>query len=55
MKNDFALALNEVLEDRGLTKEVVVEAIEAAMVSAYPSLRKRKLSMMFKMNGQRSN
>ena len=35
MKNDFALALNEVLEDRGLSKEVVVEAIEAAMVSAY--------------------
>jgi N utilization substance protein A len=35
MKNDFALALNEVLEDRGLTKEVVIEAIEAAMVSAY--------------------
>jgi len=35
MKNDFALALNEVLEDRGLPKEVVVEAIEAAMVSAY--------------------
>ena len=35
MKNDFALALNEVLEDRGLPKTVVVEAIEAAMVSAY--------------------
>jgi len=35
MKNDFALALNEVLEDRGLPKDVVVEAIEAAMVSAY--------------------
>ena len=35
MKNDFALALNEVLEDRGLPKNVVVEAIEAAMVSAY--------------------
>jgi N utilization substance protein A len=35
MKNDFALALNEVLEDRGLPKNIVVEAIEAAMVSAY--------------------
>ena len=35
MKNDFALALNEVLEDRGLPKDIVVEAIEAAMVSAY--------------------
>jgi N utilization substance protein A len=35
MKNDFALALNEVLEDRGLPQNIVVEAIEAAMVSAY--------------------
>lgn len=35
MKNDFALALNEVLEDRGLPKNIVVEAIEAAMVSAF--------------------
>ncbi|MCJ7700608.1 MAG: transcription termination factor NusA [Anaerolineales bacterium] len=35
MKNDFALALNEVLEDRGLPKNIVVEANEAAMVSAY--------------------
>lgn len=35
MKTDFALALNEVLEDRGLPKNVIVEAIEAAMVSAY--------------------
>jgi len=35
MKNDFALALNEVLEDRGLPKNIVLEAIEAAMVSAY--------------------
>jgi N utilization substance protein A len=35
MKNDFALALNEVLEDRGLPKNIIVEAIEAAMVSAY--------------------
>ena len=35
MKNDFALALNEVLEDRGLPKHIVVEAIETAMVSAY--------------------
>jgi N utilization substance protein A len=35
MKNDFALAFNEVLEDKQLPREVVVEALEAAMVSAY--------------------
>jgi N utilization substance protein A len=35
MKNDFALAFKEVLEDKGLPQEVVLEAIEAAMVSAY--------------------
>jgi N utilization substance protein A len=35
MKNDFALALNEVLEERGLPVNTIVEAIEAAMVSAY--------------------
>ena len=35
MKNEFALAFNEVLEDKKLPKEVVLEAIEAAMVSAY--------------------
>ena len=32
MKNDFALAFNEVLEDKQLPREVVVEALEAAMV-----------------------
>lgn len=35
MKKEFALAFNEVLEDKQLPKEVVVEALEAAMVSAY--------------------
>ncbi len=35
MKNEFVLAFNEVLEEKGLPKEVVLEAIEAAMVSAY--------------------
>jgi N utilization substance protein A len=35
MKNEFALAFNEVLEDKQLPKEVVMEALEAAMVSAY--------------------
>jgi N utilization substance protein A len=35
MKNEFVLAFNEVLEEKGLPKEVVLEALEAAMVSAY--------------------
>ena len=35
MKNEFVLAFNEVLEDKQLPREVVLEAIEAAMVSAY--------------------
>ena len=35
MKSEFALAFNEILEDRGLPREVVLEAIRAAMVSAY--------------------
>ncbi len=35
MKNEFELAFNEVLEDRQLPKDVVLEALEAAMVSAY--------------------
>jgi N utilization substance protein A len=35
MKNEFVLAFNEVLEEKQLPKEVVLEALEAAMVSAY--------------------
>jgi transcription termination/antitermination protein NusA len=35
MKKEFVLAFNEVLEDRQLPKDVVMEALEAAMVSAY--------------------
>ena len=35
MKNEFALAFNEVLEDKGLPKETVLEALSTAMVSAY--------------------
>jgi len=35
MKNDFFLAFSELLEDKQLPKEIVVEALEAAMVSAY--------------------
>lgn len=35
MKNEFTLAFNEVLEEKQLPKEIVMEALEAAMVSAY--------------------
>jgi len=35
MKNEFVLAFNEVLEEKGLPKDVVLDALEAAMVSAY--------------------
>ena len=34
-KSEFALAFNEVLEDKQLPKEIILEAIESAMVSAY--------------------
>ena len=34
-KNEFALAFNEVLEEKQLSKEVILGAIEAAMASAY--------------------
>ncbi|MCA1953690.1 MAG: transcription termination factor NusA [Anaerolinea sp.] len=35
MKNEFILAFNEVLEERQLPKDIIVKALEAAMVSAY--------------------
>ena len=35
MKNEFILAFNEVLEEKQLPKEVILHALEAAMVSAY--------------------
>jgi len=35
MKNDFALAFKQILEDRGLPQEIVLSAIEDAMASAY--------------------
>lgn len=35
MKNEFELAFNEVLEEKQLPQEVILEALEAAMVSAY--------------------
>jgi len=34
-KSEFALAFNEVLEDKQLPKEIILNAIESAMVSAY--------------------
>jgi N utilization substance protein A len=35
MKNEFSLAFNEVLEEKQLPKEIILQAIESAMVSAY--------------------
>lgn len=35
MKNEFTLAFNEVLDEKQLSKEIILEAIEAAMISAY--------------------
>ena len=35
MKKEFLLAFNEVLNDRQLPQEVIKEAIEAAMISAF--------------------
>jgi len=35
MKNEFALAFNEVLEEKQLPKEIILAAIESGMVSAY--------------------
>src|SRR3970040_374555 len=35
MKSEFALAFNEITERFGLTRDTVMAALEAAMVSAY--------------------
>lgn len=35
MKNEFALAFNEVLEEKQLPKDVIIKALESAMVAAY--------------------
>jgi len=35
MKSEFALAFNEVLEERGLPRDVILAALESAMISAY--------------------
>ena len=34
-KNEFALAFNEVLEEKQLSKDIILGAIESAMISAY--------------------
>jgi N utilization substance protein A len=35
MKNEFVLAFNEVLEEKGLPREIIIQALESAMISAY--------------------
>ncbi|NLE46240.1 MAG: transcription termination/antitermination protein NusA [Chloroflexi bacterium] len=35
MKSDFLLAFNQICSDRGLSREIVLEALEMALVSAY--------------------
>ncbi len=35
MKNEFTLAFNEIMSERALSREVVLEAIEQALVNAY--------------------
>jgi N utilization substance protein A len=35
MKNEFVLAFNEVLEEKQLPRDVIVKALESAMISAY--------------------
>ena len=35
MKNEFILAFNEVIEEKQLPKEVILQALESAMVHAY--------------------
>lgn len=35
MKNEFALAFNELLEEKQLPREIILSAIESAMISAY--------------------
>ncbi len=35
MKNEFFLAFNEVIDEKGLPKEIILQALESALVSAY--------------------
>jgi succinate dehydrogenase/fumarate reductase flavoprotein subunit len=43
MKNEFVLAFNEVLEEKGLPQEVVIEALQAAL--AAPGLTVAELEL----------
>ena len=35
MKSEFALAFNELVEDKQLSRDIIQEALESAMISAY--------------------
>lgn len=35
MNNEFMIAINELVKEKGISKEVLIEAIESALVSAY--------------------
>lgn len=35
MKNEFTLAFNEVIEEKQLSREIILKALESAMISAY--------------------
>ena len=35
MKNEFFLAFNEVIEEKGLPKEIILQALESALVASY--------------------
>ena len=35
MKNEFVLAFNEVLEEKGLPRDIIIEALQAALAAAY--------------------
>ncbi len=35
MNQDFINALNEIEKDKGITKEVIFEALESALISSY--------------------
>ena len=42
MKNEFVLAFNEVLEEKQLPKDVILEALEAAIKQINRELRKKQ-------------
>ena len=35
MNSEFMIAINELVKEKGISKEVLIEAIESALVSAY--------------------